>query len=123
MVEHGGRLVKFIGDEVMFRADTPDVAAAIALDLVDVVRDDPNLPPLRAGLAHGMVLSREGDYHGPTVNMAARVLKLAPMNGVVATVATIDALHAPEALALDRMGAIEMAGIAEPVELATIRRV
>ena len=118
----GGRLVKFIGDEVMFRADDPSTGAEAALDLVTAVRDDPQLPPIRAAIVHGMVLSREGDFHGPTVNLAARLLKLAPMNGVVAPLATAEQLGTDAPVDVEPLGAIEMAGMAEPVELALLRR-
>ena len=114
----GGRVVKFIGDEVMFRADAADIACAVAIDLVESIRADPLLPPLRVGVAFGEVLTREGDYYGSTVNLAARVTKLAPLHGVVATVDTTDALDEQDAFAIQPLGAIEMQGLAEPVELA-----
>ncbi len=116
----GGRVVKFIGDEVMFRADTADTACAVAFALVDFVRTDALLPPLRVGIAYGEVLSREGDFYGPIVNLAARVTKLAPLHGVVATVGTTEALGAPSDVTIHRLGAIEMQGLAQPVELAAL---
>ena len=118
----GGWVVKFIGDEVMFRADRADIACMIAMDLSELVRADPELPPLRVGVAYGEVLSREGDYYGPTVNLAARVLKLAPMNGVVATLNTAQALGNDSGIVTDSLGAIEMPGFSDPVELAALRR-
>jgi adenylate cyclase len=114
----GARVVKFIGDEVMFRADTADILCAVSFDLVNFVRQDPLLPPLRVGLAYGEVLSREGDFYGSNVNLAARVTKLAPLHGVVATVETIGALSSPQDYLIDRLGAIEMRGLPEAVELA-----
>lgn len=116
----GGRVVKFIGDEVMFRADTADAACAMAIDLVKFVRTDPLLPPLRVGIAFGDVLSREGDFYGSIVNLAARVTKLAPLHGVVATIATIDALHDQTDFEVHPLGAIEMQGLSKPVELASL---
>jgi len=118
----GGRVVKFIGDEVMFRADSADIACAVAVDLVEFVRTDRALPPLRAGLALGEVLSREGDFYGPVVNLASRITKFAPLHGVVATADMTDALAAPSDFTIHRLGAIEMRGISEPVELATLSR-
>ena len=118
----GGRVVKFIGDEVMFRVADPDAACAIALDLVNRVEADPDLPPLRAGVAFGDVLSRDGDFYGPVVNLAARITKLAPLNGVVTTAATADALATGHSFSVSALGAIEMNGISEPVELAAIAR-
>lgn len=120
VISRGGRVVKFIGDEVMFRADAADVACAIAVDLVDAARDDPELPPLRIGLAHGEVLSREGDFYGPIVNLASRATKLAPPDGIIATRAIVDALGWSDRFAIEPLGTIEVKGLAEPVELAEL---
>lgn len=115
-----GRVVKFIGDEVMFRADSADAACTIAIDLIETLRSDDLVPPVRVGLAFGDVLTRSGDFYGPTVNLAARLTKLAPMNGVVATAATVDALSTPNQFDIGNLGAIEVAGLAEPVVLANL---
>jgi adenylate cyclase len=77
VVVAGGRIVKTIGDEVMFIADSPATAADIALRLTDASTRDPVLPETRAGIAAGTVLSREGDYFGPVVNLASRLTELA----------------------------------------------
>ena len=74
---HGGRVVKMIGDEVMFVADDAAVAADIALALVDAHARDPALPDVRVGLASGPTLALEGDHFGPTVNLASRLVNLA----------------------------------------------
>jgi adenylate cyclase len=115
-----GRVVKFIGDEVMFRADSADAGCTIAVDLIETLRSDDLVPPVRVGLAFGDVLTRSGDFYGPTVNLAARLTKLAPMNGVVSTVATVDALSAPNEFVIGNLGAIAVTGLAEPVELANL---
>ena len=118
----GGRVVKFIGDEVMFRAPDADAACGIAVELAARVRADPDLPPLRAGVAFGDVLSRDGDYYGPTVNLAARITKLSPPHGVVVTAATAQALSPDHTFWLAALGAIEMKGVPELVELAAVTR-
>lgn len=74
---HGGRLVKQIGDGVMFAADSPGDGAAIALDLADSPSGWHDLPPVRVGLAFGVVLTHFGDYYGDVVNLAARLVALA----------------------------------------------
>ena len=74
---HGGRIIKTIGDEILFAADRPEDAAHIALELVEQHGSDPDFPELRAGLAWGPVLSRLGDVFGPTVNLAARLTSVA----------------------------------------------
>ena len=89
IAEGGGRVVKMIGDAVMFVADEPEQATLIAIDLVDAYAHDPMLPPARAGLSVGSVLARDGDYYGPTVNLAARIVDIARPSRVVVS----DELH------------------------------
>jgi adenylate cyclase len=85
----GGRLVKTIGDEVMFVAEAPEVAARIALRLTELTTADEVLPDARAGLSFGPVIAHEGDYYGPMVNLAHRLVELA----YPGTVLVCDALH------------------------------
>jgi adenylate cyclase len=73
VARHGGRVVKMLGDEVMFVADTPAAGADIALELLA----GGQAPQLRAGLALGRVLPRYGDVYGPVVNLAARLTGIA----------------------------------------------
>lgn len=75
--QHGGRVVKTIGDEVLFQTDDAAGAAAIALELLEAAAAHPELPELRAGLACGPVISRLGDVYGSTVNIASRLTTIA----------------------------------------------
>ena len=78
VVDHGGRLIKTIGDEVLFVADDPSAAAEVALALAARGADpEDRLPQVRAGIAYGEVVSRLGDVFGPTVNIAARLTSVA----------------------------------------------
>ena len=72
-----GRVVKTLGDEVLFVADDPLAAAAIGLGLLDAVDADGDLPDLRIGMAMGNVRSRFGDVYGPVVNIASRLTSAA----------------------------------------------
>ena len=72
----GGRVVKMIGDEVMFVVESVADAARIGLDLADAYADDELLSDVRVGLALGPVLLREGDYFGTTVNLAHRIVNI-----------------------------------------------
>lgn len=74
---NGGRLVKLIGDEVMYQAATARVGCNISLDLLKAFAADPDLPSVRIGLGFGQVLAFEGDYYGGPVNQAARLVKMA----------------------------------------------
>ena len=95
IAEGRGRIVKTIGDEVLFVAHTVGDGAAIALALQDRVRTEPALPPLRIGLAVGSVLVRDGDVYGEVVNTAAHLTGHARPDTVL-----VDR-EAAEALAVD----------------------
>lgn len=76
--DHGGRVIKNIGDEVLFVADDVAAAAEVALVLTSRGSDeDDEFPKVRAGLAHGEVVARLGDVLGPTVNIASRLTSVA----------------------------------------------
>jgi adenylate cyclase len=77
VAEHHGRIVKMIGDEVLFVADSPGEAAEIALALVAAADGDDRVPAVRAGLAFGHILSRFGDVYGAVVNLASRLTTIA----------------------------------------------
>ncbi|ACU85917.1 Adenylate cyclase [Brachybacterium faecium] len=79
----GGRVVKTVGDEIMFLADTPEDGAQIAVSLAETITESPALPPVRVGLAWGSMFSRYGDVFGPTVNLAARMESVARPGTVV----------------------------------------
>lgn len=81
---HRVRVVKFMGDGAMLVTEDADAACAFALDLVAAVLADGALPPVRVGLAAGAVLPAGGDYHGPTVNLAARLTAAAAESVVLA---------------------------------------
>ncbi|WP_328317929.1 adenylate/guanylate cyclase domain-containing protein [Streptomyces sp. NBC_00388] len=80
---HGGRIVKTIGDEVLFVCDSPEAAAETALRLTEAAERDPALPELRTGLAHGQVVHRLGDVYGEVVNIAARLTSVARPGTIV----------------------------------------
>jgi adenylate cyclase len=73
----GGRVVKLIGDEVMFSIEDPRQAAEVALELVAVGDRRDALPPVHAGLALGTMLNHHGDLFGSTVNLASRLTDVA----------------------------------------------
>lgn len=79
---HGGRVVKRIGDAVMFTHDHQVDAVALGLALLEGL--EAAELPIRIGMACGPVVMREGDMFGPVVNLASRVVSIAhPMTMVV----------------------------------------
>ena len=77
VAEHGGRLVKTLGDEVLFSADTARTGAEIGLSVAEAVREDAGIPDVRVGMAYGPVLPLRGDVFGTTVNLASRLTEMA----------------------------------------------
>ena len=92
----GGRVVKMIGDEVMFVTDDAASGAIIAMTLAEVYGDDETMPDVRVGLAMGPVLAREGDYFGPTVNRASRIVNIAYAGSAVVSDEIHEALEGDE---------------------------
>src|SRR5262249_61951274 len=78
-------LVKLIGDGAMFVGDDAVDACTAARRLVDALATDDVVPPVRVGLAAGPVMSLYGDYFGDVVNLAARLVALAPPSSVGGT--------------------------------------
>ncbi len=90
---HHGQIVKTIGDEVLFVADTAADGAEIALALLEASEQDDGLPSLRVGLAAGPVVSRLGDVFGQTVNIASRLTSLARTGSVLVDQGMFEALE------------------------------
>lgn len=79
----GGRVIKMLGDEILFVCDDIGQAAEVALSTVAAHADDEQLPEVRAGLALGPVLARLGDVFGEPVNLASRLTAQARPGGVL----------------------------------------
>jgi class 3 adenylate cyclase len=81
----GGRVVKFIGDEVMWVSSKPEQLAKVAIDLVEQPRARDAGLRVRAGLGYGSVLAIGGDYFGTAVNLAARLVAAAAPGQILAS--------------------------------------
>jgi adenylate cyclase len=118
----GAHVVKRIGDAVMFVTSAPGVACAVALELMDACATQ-RLPRLRIGLAFGEVILRQGDFHGPTVNLAARLVT-AGEPGVVLTDGSLARRlgRMDDRLSFHPAGRYTLAGFAQPVEAFQLLR-
>jgi adenylate cyclase len=103
VTSHGGRIIKTIGDEILYAADRPEDAASIALELVEEHVADADFPTLRVGVAWGPVLQRLGDVFGPTVNIAARLTSVARPGRVLVDKELAEALVDDDRFRLRRM--------------------
>jgi adenylate cyclase len=112
----GGRMVKLLGDEVLYTASDEAIACTIALNLVATFASHPIVPTVRAGVAGGDVLLRDGDVFGPVVNLAARAVKVAAAGEVVApkTVAAAAGIRA------EPLGRHQLKGFEDDVELCRL---
>jgi len=87
-----GRVIKSLGDSVLFVHDDPIAAYDMAAGIINVVGRDPRMPQVRVGLASGAVVMRLGDVFGPPVNMAARLTAVARRNRIIIDQETADLL-------------------------------
>ncbi|TFV68095.1 adenylate/guanylate cyclase domain-containing protein [Blastococcus sp. CT_GayMR20] len=76
IARHRGRVVKTVGDGILFTTVSAVDAVEIGLRLPEVW-DSEERPPLRVGAAYGAVLTRLGDVYSPVVNLASRLTSLA----------------------------------------------
>ena len=115
----GVRCVKLIGDAAMFVGASPDGLARAAHGVIVRLEELEAALPVRVGMAAGDVVVRAGDYFGPAVNLAARLLELALPGEVLA-----------EPVLASRLGALwevdarepqQVKGIAEPVVPYVVR--
>ncbi|HET6268448.1 MAG TPA: adenylate/guanylate cyclase domain-containing protein [Arthrobacter sp.] len=115
----GGRLVKTVGDEVLYIAETPAAGAEISLALARAFTEDEILPEARVAMVWGRILSRLGDIYGPTVNLAARLTALADPGTVLVDSMTAAALENDERFVLVPRPAEDVRGFGEiqPVQL------
>ena len=118
------RIVKSIGDAIMFTARDPVDCCRAAVDVVAAAADDGTLPPVRVGIAYGPVMRAYADYFGRTVNVASRLCDVAAPSEVL--------LHAAEPIADERWRQAELIatpgkrtklkGIDGPIQTFTVRR-
>lgn len=88
VVGRGGRVIKTLGDSVLFLTEDATAAMDIAHGIIDVIGNDPRLPDVRLGVATGSVILQFGDVFGPPVNLAARLTAIARRNRVITDTAT-----------------------------------
>ncbi len=116
----GGRIVKLVGDEVMFVTLGAAAGCDIALTLVEQFAGDATIRP-RGGLATGDLLVRAGDYYGPVVNLAARLAELAVPGELLVNAEVADEAR-DGALAFRAAGKRLPKGFDAPVEVLSVER-
>ncbi len=123
----GGRVVKTIGDAVLFIADDVATGARVALGLarelggeLDVgaaaeqgglAEGARGVTPVRVGFVQGRVLSRFGDVFGASVNVAARLTDIAQPSTVLTDETTAALLAGDERFRLEPQPPRELSGL------------
>lgn len=115
----GGRVVKFIGDAVMWVSSNPELLAKAAVDLVDHPRAREAGLQVRAGLGYGQILAINGDYFGNAVNLAARLVAAASPGQILADGAVHEQLPEWPAIA---QKPLQLKGFDEPVMAYDLHR-
>lgn len=105
-----GRVIKTIGDEVLFTAQNIESGAEIALQLLESTALNDDIPDLRIGLAAGPVVQRMGDVYGATVNIASRLTKICRPGNVLINKEAHDALEDDKRYELKSLRPVEVRG-------------
>ncbi|HRB03699.1 MAG TPA: adenylate cyclase regulatory domain-containing protein [Ilumatobacteraceae bacterium] len=109
--DHDGRIVKLIGDEVMFSAINGTAACAIASALTAAA---PAGTCARGGVAFGAVIASGGDLYGPIVNLASRLADIAVPGEVLVNEAIANSVPTRD---FEPAGRRQLKGFVEPVRL------
>jgi adenylate cyclase len=127
LVAHGGRLVKLMGDGAL--VEFPSVVAAVncALEIqastARAEAADHKDGPLRyrIGINLGDVIVESNDIYGEGVNVAARLMALAPVGGIAVSITVRDQVAGKVACGFDDLGEHSVKGLQRPVHLFALR--
>jgi class 3 adenylate cyclase len=112
--DHGGRVVKFVGDAAMIVTPSAAALATIVSELMESPTTVGGGLSFHAGLAQGELLNLDGDYFGSAVNIAARLSALAGPGTVLCTEPVGRAL-ADAGWSIDWRPPTPVRGITDPV--------
>ncbi len=123
VTEHGGRVVKFLGDGVMAEFPSADDAVRSAIDLRDRFAAESRAPEsrVRAGVHVGdIVATADGDLYGDGVNLAARIQSVAEPGEVWVSEDVRRLLRQRPEFRFEPRGERELKGVAGPVGIHAV---
>lgn len=100
--QHGGQVVKNIGDSFLTIFDSATDAIKAGISLIASLQDDPDFN-VRIGIATGDVEKIGDDFFGPCVNLASRILSETPSEEIWFAQSTFLAMNTSE-IAWDEVG-------------------
>ncbi|TAV74746.1 adenylate/guanylate cyclase domain-containing protein [Rhizobium leguminosarum] len=119
--DHGGRIVKLMGDGVLleFPSAINAVEAALQLQLkmteANVGIPAPHQVILRIGINIGDVIGEGSDIYGEGVNIAARLETLAEPGGICMSEKVHNEVHGKISIKMKDLGLVQLKNIAAPV--------
>ena len=118
--EFGGRVVKFIGDEIMVATVDPVSGCRLLLALIEACSVGDMQP--RGGMSYGEVIFRGGDYYGREVNLASRLVDAAIPGEVLVDAAVFDGVKSaqPDTLVFEPAGRRVLKGFADPLPVWSV---
>jgi TolB-like protein len=125
--QHRGRIFKLTGDGLLaeFTSVVDAVECAAALQRGMAKRNgglsDGERIDLRIGLHVGDVIVEDGDRHGDTVNVAARLQQLADAGGICVSRPVVEQVRQKVALGFEERGEERLKNIAEPLRVYRLR--
>ena len=115
------RLIKTIGDAVMFVSTDTAALLDVMLGLVAATEADDLLPQLRVGVAHGSAVSRAGDWFGSPVNLASRVTSAARPGAVLVSESAREQIGEDDRYRWSFAGSRRLRGVISDVRLYRVR--
>ena len=120
VVDHGGKVVKQVGDGFMLAFRDPAAAVQFAIETQAELARDPDLPAIRVGINTGPALYRTGDYLGGAVNVASRVVNGAMPGQILLTEPVANAAD-KAGIPVEEVGVRMMRGVDEPLALYRVK--
>jgi adenylate cyclase len=122
--QHGGRVIKTIGDEVMSlfagAAEAGRAAVDIQLGMAGMAPVEKVRLAVRIGLHYGPVVERDGDVFGDTVNLSARLTEMAARGQIITSLETVERLGDLQRLDCRKLYAIPVKGKEKDVQICEI---
>jgi adenylate cyclase len=115
-----GRVVRWLGDGVMFFFREPGPAVVAAIEMMEDLVGQ-GLPPAHVGVHAGPVVTLGGDYFGRTVNVASRIADYARPGELLVSQEVVDCSDLDDVV-FDEVGPVELKGVASPISLHIARR-
>jgi len=122
VVDHGGKVVKQVGDGFMLAFRDPAAAVRFSIALQSELAKGQDLPAIRVGINAGPVLYSAGDYIGSAVNVASRVVNSA-MPGQILLTEPVAVAADKAGIEVEELGVRMMRGVDDPLPLYRVKAV